>query len=225
MNRSGDYIKMLSTIRDLTDPLNSPVQSFEKSIRSTSLRILISVLISSRTKDAVTMGASERLFSAADTPEKILTLGEESISKLIYPVGFFRQKAKNIIKIAEYLFKTGDEVPFGMEELTSLPGVGRKTANLVRSLAFGIPSISVDIHVFRISKRLGWASGGKPEIVEEELRDLFPESSWNNVNQTLVGFGQTICKPLSPSCDRCTISDNCNYYRELNIIAGKNDKS
>ncbi|MCK5220626.1 MAG: endonuclease III, partial [Candidatus Aminicenantes bacterium] len=156
MAGSGDYIKILSTIRDLTEPLNPPVQSFEKSIRSTSLRILISVLISSRTKDAVTKGASERLFSTADTPEKILSLGEKKISQLIYPVGFFNQKAKNILKIAEHLAETGNEVPSDMEKLTSLPGVGRKTANLVRSLAFGIPSISVDIHVFRISKRLGW---------------------------------------------------------------------
>ncbi len=225
MDHVKSNLKILSAIEKLTIPLNPPVRSFEKSIRSTPLRILISVLLSSRTKDAVTMGASERLFTAADTPEKILSLGEEKISQLIYPVGFFKQKAKNILKIAEYLAETGNEVPSDMDKLISLPGVGRKTANLVRSLAFGIPSISVDIHVFRISKRLGWASGDKPEIVEEELRELFPESSWNNVNQTLVGFGQTICKPVNPSCDLCTISDKCNYFQELNILSEKNDKS
>ncbi len=220
MDQAEDYLNILSAIEELTIPLDPPVRSFEKSIRSTPLRILISILISSRTRDEVTKGASDRLFQAADTPEKILSLGENKISQLIYPVGFFRQKAKNIIKIAEHLAKTGEEVPSDMEELISLPGVGRKTANLVRSLAFGIPSISVDIHVFRISKRLGWATGDKPEIVEAELRELFPEKSWNSVNQTLVGFGQTICKPVSPSCELCNISDKCNYFQETNNKPG-----
>ena len=206
---------ILPCIKDLTDPLAPPVQSFEKSIRSTPLRILISVLLSSRTKDGVTMGASERLFSAADTPEKILALGEVKIAELIYPVGFFRQKAKNIMKIAAKLKETAGEVPTDFEKLTSFPGVGRKTANLVLSLAFGIPAISVDIHVFRISKRLGWASGDKPEIVEEELKEIFPESEWNSVNQTLVGFGQTICKPVNPSYSLCTITDKCNYFMTI----------
>ncbi len=160
------------------------------------------------------MVASERLFAAADTPGKLLSLGEEKISQLIYPVGFFRQKAKNIITISEILQSSDKDIPSDLEQLTSLPGVGRKTANLVRSLAFGIPSISVDIHVFRISKRLGWAAGDKPGIVETELMELFPEEAWNSLNQTLVGFGQTICKPVSPSCHLCTITDKCNYFRD-----------
>jgi len=215
MGRAEEYLEMLSTIRALTEPLNPPVLSFEKSIRSTPLRILISILISSRTKDGVTEQASKRLFAEADSPEKLIRLGEEKVARLIYPVGFFRQKGKNIIKIAEILSEYGGEVPREMEKLTQLPGVGRKTANLVRALAFGIPSISVDIHVFRISKRLGWAAGEKPETVEEELKELFPENSWNIVNQTLVGFGQTICKPVSPSCEICKVTDKCNYFREL----------
>ncbi len=222
MSIVDERLDILSSIKKLTAPLNPPVNAFEKSIRSTPLRILISVLLSSRTKDGVTMAASERLFKAADTPSKLISLGEEKISKLIYPVGFFRQKAKNIISISEILSKSGNEVPSDLDQLVSLPGVGRKTGNLVRSLAFGIPSISVDIHVFRISKRLGWAAGEKPEAVEEELMELFPEKSWNSLNQTLVGFGQTVCKPVSPSCHLCTITDKCNYYRE-NSNTKKND--
>ena len=214
MNTIENRLDILSSIKKLTDPLNPPVQAFEKSIRSTPLRILLSVLLSSRTKDGVTMGASERLFNSADTSVKLLTLGEDKISQLIYPVGFFRQKAKHIIRIAEILSNSRDEVPSDLDKLTSLPGVGRKTANLVRSLAFGIPSISVDIHVFRISKRLGWATGQKPEIVEVGLIELFPEKVWNSLNQILVGFGQTICKPVSPSCYLCTITGECNYYSE-----------
>lgn len=214
MDRVSERLEILSSIKKLTEPLNPPVQSFEASIRSSPLRILISVLISARTKDGVTEEASKRLFSAADTPEKLIRLGAEEISRLIYPVGFFRQKAKNILKIAETLFSSREEVPSEMDELTALPGVGRKTANLVRSLAFGIPSISVDIHVFRITRRLGWAAGEKPEIVEKELMDLFPPESWNSLNQTLVGFGQTICKPIGPDCDKCSVSGHCNYFRD-----------
>jgi len=216
MSSLDERLDILRSIKKLTVPLNPPVLAFEKSIRSTPLRILISVLLSSRTKDGVTMVASERLFAAADTPGKLLSLGEKKISQLIYPVGFFRQKAKNIITISEIMQSSEKDVPSDLEQLTSLPGVGRKTANLVRSLAFGIPSISVDIHVFRISKRLGWAAGDKPVIVETELMELFPEEAWNSLNQTLVGFGQTICKPVSPSCHLCSINDKCNYFRENN---------
>ncbi len=203
----------LESIRSLTAPLNPPVQSFENSIRSSPFRILISVLLSSRTKDAVTMKASQKLFSVADTPKQISELGEKKIAELIYPVGFFRIKAKNIFKIAKQLKNDFNKVPSDFDQLISLPGVGRKTANLVRSIAFNIPSISVDIHVFRISKRLGWATGDKPEIVENELKELFPENMWNKINYTLVGFGQTVCKPVSPSCDICTISGECEYFR------------
>jgi len=213
MKTTDYYLNILSSIKKTTDPLNPPVESFEKSIRSTPLRILISILISSRTKDKVTMGASERLFSIADTPEKILNLGEKKVSELIYPVGFFRQKARNIIKIAGYLHHSGNKISSDFNKLIELPGVGRKTANLIRSLAFGIPSISVDIHVFRISKRLGWASGDKPEIVEKELKDILPKNLWNRVNRVLVGFGQTICKPVNPSCSFCKITDKCNYFQ------------
>ncbi len=212
MNLVEDRLKTLDEINKLTDPLNPPVRSFEKSIRITPFRILISVLLSSRTKDNVTMGASERLFSLADTPDKLKALSEEKIAELIYPVGFFRQKSKNILKIANYFSGTGKSVPSEFEELISLPGVGRKTANLVLALAFDIPSISVDIHVFRISKRLGWATGENPEVVEKELKELFPEGSWNTINQTLVGFGQTICKPINPSCNLCSITEKCDYY-------------
>ncbi|MEN8154578.1 MAG: endonuclease III [Acidobacteriota bacterium] len=204
---------ILELIEKQVEPLNPPVKSFENSItRSTPFRILISVLISSRTKDDVTKPASERLFSLAETPEDILKLGEERVSKLIYPVGFFRQKGKNIIKIAEKLVENGGKIPSNLNDLTTLPGVGRKTANLVLSLAFNIPSISVDIHVFRISKRIGWAFGDKPELVEEELKKIFPKKLWRRVNQSLVGFGQTICKPVNPSCSVCSISSECSFY-------------
>lgn len=208
-------LDILDAIDRMIKPLNPPVQAFETSIRRTPFRVLISVMISSRTKDEVTHRASEQLFSTADTPQKIALLGEEEIARLIFPVGFYRQKAKHIKQIAVNLSRDGNgTVPDDFEGLTALPGVGRKTANLVLALAFGVPAIAVDIHVFRISQRLGWARGKKPEEVEEQLRETFPSDNWNRINQILVGFGQTLCKPVNPMCHQCEITSHCRYFKE-----------
>jgi len=209
-----DKLEILDEIGRMITPLNPPVRDFEHSVRRTPFRILISVLLSSRTKDPVTHQASERLFSSADSPEKMARLGEERIAELIFPVGFYRQKARNIKKIAETLTNSGSgQIPETFEALTALPGVGRKTANLVLSLAFDKPGIAVDIHVFRISQRLGWAKGEKPEEVEEQLKKAFPSQHWNRINQTLVGFGQTLCRPVKPLCHRCEITNHCLYFK------------
>lgn len=211
-------IEILDKIDALVTPLKPPVQEFENSIRTSSFRILVSVLLSSRTKDPVTRRASENLFAAADTPEKMMGLEESRIADLIFPVGFYKQKAKHVKKLAQILHDThAGEVPDTFDGLTALPGVGRKTANLVIALAFGRPAICVDIHVFRISQRLGWASGKKTEEIEKQLMEGFAPEHWNRINQTLVGFGQTICKPVSPSCDRCSVSAFCLYFKENRI--------
>jgi endonuclease-3 len=210
-------LETLEKIRLMVKPLNPPVEAFENSVRRTPFRILISVLLSSRTKDAVTHQASNRLFSAADTPQKMSLLEENRIAELIFPVGFYRQKAKHIKKIAEILSsntKAKESIPDSFDQLTALPGVGRKTANLVMALAFDKPSIAVDIHVFRISQRLGWAKGKKPEQIEEQLQKAFPPGYWNRLNHTLVGFGQTLCKPVNPLCHQCGITGDCLYYKE-----------
>jgi endonuclease III len=211
-----DKLEILEIIEQMVKPLNPPVEAFENSARRSPFKILISVLLSSRTKDAVTHRAVEKLFAVADSPQKIEKLDEKHIEELIFPVGFYRQKAKNIKKIAGFLSKslTGNP-PGSFDELTSLPGVGRKTANLVLALAFGIPSIAVDIHVFRISQRLGWAKGEKPEEIEEQLKTAFPSDSWNRINHILVGFGQTLCKPVNPLCHRCEITGSCLYYKKV----------
>jgi endonuclease-3 len=207
-------IELLNKIEQMVKPLNPPVQAFETSIRRTPFRILISVLISSRTKDAVTHKASEQLFSTAETPEQVAKLSEQQIADLIFPVGFYKQKAKHIKQIARTLAANSGRVPDTFDGLTALPGVGRKTANLVLALAFNVPAIAVDIHVFRISGRLGWSSGDKPELVEEELKSSFPPEQWNRINQTLVGFGQTLCKPVKPMCEKCEITRQCKYFNE-----------
>jgi len=213
-----DKLEILEKIRQMVKPLNPPVYAFESTARKTPFRTLISVLLSSRTKDPVTHQACERLFSVADTPLKMVNLTEAKISELIFPVGFYKQKAKHLKKVAEILSQfPNNTIPNTFEQLTSLPGVGRKTANLVLSLAFGKPAIAVDTHVFRISKRLGWAKGKKTENVEEELKAVFPPSHWNRLNQILVGFGQSLCKPAKPLCHRCDISSVCIYFQENNM--------
>ena len=210
-----DKIEILDKIVALVAPLKPPVQDFENSIHTSPFRILVSVLLSSRTKDPVTRQASENLFAVADTPMKMAELGEERIAQLIYPVGFYREKSKHIKALSRILSETYDgKVPDSFDSLTKLPGVGRKTANLVIALAFNRPAICVDIHVFRISQRLGWAKGKKPEEIEKQLMQSFPPEHWNRINQTLVGFGQTICKPVSPLCEQCSVSQYCLYFKE-----------
>jgi endonuclease-3 len=200
--------QILLAIKKFITPLSPPVFALEKSMRATPFKILISVLLSSRTKDAVTEKASARLFAAADTPGKIMKLTADQVGRLIYPVGFFRTKAKNILKICAILSRS-NKFPATLDELLELPGIGRKTANLVLALAFNVPAIAVDTHVFRISRRLGWASGRTAEAVELELQVIFPRSQWPQVNQVLVGFGQTICRPVSPRCAECILKNTC----------------
>ncbi len=207
----GPYISTIERIEAFIVPFDPPVQAFERSSSRTPFRTLISVLLSSRTKDEVTKKSSEALFDRAETPGMMLALGEGEVARLIYPVGFYRQKAKNIIAICRKLADSS-HVPDTYEGLIALPGVGRKTANLVLAIAFQQPAIAVDIHVFRISRRLGWAKGDKPELVEEELKVLFPPEFWRRINQALVGFGQTVCKPQKPKCPICILNSECPYF-------------
>ena len=201
-------LRELKAIRAFIAPLSPPVTSFEASIRSTPFRILVSVLLSARTQDAVTEKAAARLFAAADTPGKMARLSKARIARLIYPVGFFRTKAKHILGICQALERTGC-FPSTLDGLLGLPGIGRKSANLVLALAFSKPAIAVDTHVFRISRRLGWAKGRTPADVEKELEELFPRRRWADVNQVLVGFGQTVCRPTHPKCGMCVLIQTC----------------
>lgn len=204
----GRAVRDLAAVRKFIAPLAPPVASFEASIRSTPFRVLISVLLSARTQDPVTEQAAQRLFAAADTPGEMARLSEAEIARLIYPVGFFRTKARHILGICRAL-SAGNGVPAKLEELLELPGIGRKSANLVLALAFARPAIAVDTHVFRISRRLGWAKGDTPVEVEKELERLFPRRRWNEVNQVLVGFGQTVCRPIGSKCPACVLRKTC----------------
>ncbi len=173
-------------------------------------RVLVSCILSLRTKDKTTIEASNRLFKVADDPRSMLKLNENRIRKLIYPVGFYRNKSRVILGLGRRIIEEySGRVPDSLEELLKLKGVGRKTANLVLGLGFGIPAICVDTHVHRISNRLGWVSTKTPEQTENALRKIIPRREWINLNTTLVTFGQNLCLPVSPFCSKCDVYEFC----------------
>lgn len=172
--------------------------------------VLISTLLSLRTKDQVTLAASDRLFRLAATPEDMLGLDRKAIADTIYPVGFYATKAQRILDISRILVDTyGGQVPDDMDALLALPGVGRKTANLVLVEGFGIPAVCVDTHVHRISNRIGFVRTKHPDQTEQALRKKLPKRHWVRYNELLVAFGQAICRPISPFCSRCPVTDMC----------------
>lgn len=173
-------------------------------------RVLVACVLSTRTKDEVTAQAAERLFEAADGPDEMARLGEARIARLIYPVGFYKTKARHIVALCRELSgHLGGRVPDEMEELLKLPGVGRKTANLVLTQGFGKPGICVDTHVHRISNRLGYVRTSTPEQTEFALREKLPAEHWRAINDLLVAFGQHCCTPISPHCSRCPVEAHC----------------
>jgi endonuclease III len=173
-------------------------------------RVLISCLISLRTKDEVTGEASARLFRLATAPGRMADLPTATIARAIYPAGFYRTKATTIREICRVLLERhSGKVPDTMEELLALKGVGRKTANLVLTVGFGKPGICVDTHVHRISNRLGIVATKTPEQTEFALRQVLPPRHWIPYNDLLVTFGQNVCKPISPLCSRCPVAALC----------------
>lgn len=172
--------------------------------------VLVSGILSHRTKDQVTKEATQRLLEVAPTPEGILKIPEEELSRIIYPVGFYRRKAKNLRKIAEILLaRYQGKVPDDLEELLKLPGVGRKTANLVLTMGFQKPAISVDTHIHRIVNRWGYVETKTPEETEKALREKLPLPYWEIINPLLVLFGQNICLPRRPRCSHCPVEEFC----------------
>ena len=174
-------------------------------------RILISCLLSLRTKDKTTSEASARLFAVAYTPAGLLKLSQRRIERAIYPVGFYRTKAKAIHTICRRLLQVYEgKVPQSIDELITLAGVGRKTANLVVTVGYKKPGICVDIHVHRISNRWGYVKTRTPEETEQALRARLPKRYWITFNDLLVPYGQNLCQPVSPFCSRCKLIDMCD---------------
>ena len=174
-------------------------------------QVLIATLLSARTQDATTLAASTRLFRAARTPRTMARLTVRQIERLIYPVSFYRQKAKHVKATCDILVsRFGGRVPTSMDELLTLPGVGRKTANLVLILAFkSLENICVDTHVHRISNRLGWVRTNTPEETERALYQATEDRWWPYINLYLVTWGQNVCRPVYPRCGACAIAPYC----------------
>ncbi len=173
-------------------------------------KILISTILSLRTKDKVTREASIRLFKLADTPENMLKLSSKKIEKVIYPVGFYRNKSEIVLNICKTLLdRYHGNVPDDLDELMSMKGVGRKTANLVLTVGYNKEGICVDTHVHRISNRLGYVLTKTPKETEFALREKLPKKYWIEYNDLFVSFGQNLCKPISPLCTQCPIHDHC----------------
>lgn len=193
-------------VRDSQIPSVSEIAGIDRD----PYQILISTVLSLRTKDTVTAAAARRLFEAAATPGEMIRLPEKRIQELIYPAGFYRVKAQNIRSISQILLETyNGEVPRSQEALMELPGVGLKTANLTLSLGFQLPYICVDTHVHRISNRLGWVETKTPIETERALQTVLPKKHWIEINELFVRFGQSVCTPQSPRCSECPLQPGC----------------
>jgi len=179
--------------------------------------ILIGTILSARTKDEATAKAVRELFSKYKNPKELANAKLKDIEKIIKSIGFFHVKSKRIIEVANIIHtKYKDIVPDDLDTLVQLPGVGRKTANCVLVYAFEKPAIPVDIHVHRISNRLGLVETKNPEETEQELMKKIKKKYWIDINDTFVMYGQNICKPISPMCDVCQIKKSCKFYKTKN---------
>jgi len=201
--------KVVKILREEIPKYKEPIVGKYAKERS-PFKVLISTLLSLRTKDLTTAPACDRLFAVADTPESLASLPPSKIEKLIYPVGFYKVKARTLISACRTLIdEHGGQVPDSLDELLKIKGVGRKTANLVVTLGYGKPGICVDIHVHRISNRWGYIKTGTPDESEFELRRVLPKKFWIEYNDLLVTYGQNLCVPVSPFCSICRIKPYC----------------
>jgi endonuclease-3 len=200
----------IARLRETMPRFEQPLVDAMGAEGQTPFHILIATILSLRTKDSLTAVVAPRLFAVADTPEAMLALNEERIAELIYPVGFYRTKAKSIRQVCALLIERhGGQVPASMDQLLALPGVGRKTANLVLTAGYGLPGICVDTHVHRICNRWGYVQTKDPQATEMALRANLPPEYWLEINGLLVTLGQNICHPTSPRCSICPVAALC----------------
>lgn len=208
--KPGDIHKVVGILREEYRKWRKPAVTIVAECGHSPFKVLISCIISLRTKDDVTALASSRLFARADTPKAMAKLEADEIARLIYPAGFYRTKAEQIRNISERLTaECGGIVPDSIEELLTFKGVGRKTANLVLTHGYAKPGICVDTHVHRICNRWGYVTTKNPEATEMKLRDILPAELWLEINDLLVAFGQNHCLPVSPFCSTCRLAGFC----------------
>ena len=181
----------------------------------TPFQMLIMTLLSSRTKDSTTIPIVKRLFAKYPGPEDFIKMDVQGLEKELYGIGFYKVKARNVKRSSKIILeKYNLTIPDNFDGLVSLPGVGRKTANCVLAYTFKKPAIAVDVHVHRISNRLGWVKTAHPEETEEALKKVIPKTLWIDVNRLLVGHGQSICVPINHKCNLCTIKKYCDYGKK-----------
>lgn len=189
---------------------DTPVVTLMAETYESPFRVLISCILSLRTQDATTAKASHRLFAVADSPQAMVKLPAQKIEKLIYPVGFYKTKARQILEMCRTIInRHAGKVPDEIDDLLTFKGVGRKTANLVVTLGYNKPGICVDTHVHRISNRWGYIKTATPEKTEIALRAKLPKKYWIEYNNLLVNFGQHLCRPISPLCSECPVKKYC----------------
>lgn len=201
--------QFIELLREETATYQVPVVDLIAVQTRSPFKVLVSTILSSRTKDEVTAAASERLYRVAPDAPSLARLSESRIRDLIYPVGFYKSKAGYLAKLPAALAAFGGEVPDAIDDLVTLPGVGRKTANLVRGVAFGKAAICVDTHVHRIMNIWGYVRTKTPLETETALRKKLPQKHWIEVNGILVAFGQKTCRPIGPHCATCILGDLC----------------
>ena len=209
----GESIKILTLIRKQITGKTTLGKIGEQE-SSSPFRVLISTILSARTKDPVTEGASERLFARYPDSKRLSNADPAVIAGIIRSVLYHNTKGRRVVEAAKMIEERfSGRVPSSFEDLESIPGVGRKTANCVLVYGFGAPAIPVDVHVHRVSNRIGLAHTKKEEETEVELARLYDKKYWLDINELFVRFGQTICKPIGPLCDRCKVNRYCHYYR------------
>lgn len=183
----------------------------------TPFQLLIATLLSSRTKDSTTIPIVKKMFKEYPNPEDFVNIKTEKLEKMLYGIGFYKTKTKHVKELAKIVIEKFDgKIPENFEELTSLPGVGRKTANCILNYAFHVPAIAVDTHVHRIvnKNRLAWIKTNSPEETEEALKNIVPKERWNDINKLLVDYGQRVCFPIKPNCNECVIRKYCKFINK-----------
>jgi len=206
--------KVIQILRREYDRLNAPIEKLKAQKKGDPLRALICTLLSTRTKDETTAEVCKRLFERVKSLDDLLEIDQKELEGLLYPVGFYKNKAKYLKQMALQIKEEfNGEVPNTLEGLLKLKGVGRKVANIVLVEAFGKPAIGVDTHVHRICNRWKLVSTKTPEQTEKVLTQILPKEYWMDFNRLLVAFGQTICKPVKPKCDVCPIREFCEFVK------------
>lgn len=204
----------ITTVFSLLERTHQPTM-LELLHSCTPFQQLVATLLSARTRDSTTIPIVQKLFLQYPSPEDLMRVKQAVLEQKLFRIGFYRVKARHLRELSSLLVhKYHGKVPETLEELITLPGVGRKTANCLLSYAFNQPAIAVDVHVHRLSNRLGWVKTNVPSETEQTLMKIIPLKSWNNVNRLFVGHGQTICAPLNPKCHVCPILSYCRYGRQ-----------